>query len=60
MKKPKWGPRDIAALRKLTKLHGSQRKVAEHLVTTETSVSRWLNGNSPRNVEAIRLLMAAR
>jgi hypothetical protein len=59
MTKQAWGPADVAALKRLIRAERSQKRAAWQLLTTETSVSRWLLGGVPRNWEAVRAALGA-
>lgn len=57
MTKQAWGPADVAALRRLIRREGSQKRAAWNLLATETTLSRWLSGVVPRNWEGVRVAL---
>jgi len=57
VKKQTWGPRDVKALRRLVDKHRTNQATAAAIETTDSSISRWLAGASPRYVDTLRVIL---
>jgi transcriptional regulator with XRE-family HTH domain len=52
MQKTKWGRTQRAALKKLAKHYDKQEDLARAMGVSQPTLSRWLSGGRPRNIDA--------